>query len=188
MKKFLYCLTFFLLTSASLQAQKVLAFENANRFKRVIYHPGSVIRFQLHDSKAVFSGRIESVNDSQIVILKSMMMENEGDASQRVFREYVSLDKIRYVYKRPSGTYGEFFMGMASGGLMAGGLMYVILLPIDAWLAGQKPDPTNLAIGVGMLATGGLMAALRKKKQKVGEKWVLKTMESITTDIPPAKE
>lgn len=168
--------------------QKVLAFENVNRFKRVIYVPGDIIRFQMEDDKSVFTGRVESVNDSQMVILKSMLLENNRDASNRVFREYVTLDKIRFIYKRPSGTYGEFFYGMMSGGLISGGLMYVVLLPIDALFGQSRLSPTNMAIGAGMLATGGLLAIFRKKKQRVGNKWVLKPMVPITPVYPPVKE
>jgi hypothetical protein len=189
---FLPFLTFTMLfsgqLSSSLYAQNVLAFENVNRFKRIIYVPGDMIRFQLDDSKTVFSGRIESVNDSQVVILKSLVMENAGDVSTRVFREYVSIDRIRFVYKRSTGSYGEFFYGMLSGGLISGGLMYVVLLPIDAFFGQSRLSPTNMSIGASMLAAGGLMALLRKKKQRVGDKWVLKPMTPITPEYPPIKE
>lgn len=186
----LFSLLFLLLGLPALQSvgQKVLALENVDRFKRVVYVPGDIIRFQMEDSKTVYVGRIESVNDSQMVILKSLVMENDRDASNRVFREYVELDKIRSVYKRPKGTYGEFFYGMLSGGLISGGLMYVVLLPIDALLGQSRLSPTNMTIGASMLATGGLLAILRKKKHKVGGKWVLKPMTPITPQYPPQKE
>lgn len=176
------------LTIPSSYGQKVLAFENIDRFTRVIYVPGDVIRFQIEDSRTVFTGRIASVNDSQIVILKSLIMENEGDASNRVFREYVALDKIRSVYKRPTGSYGEYFYGAVSGGLMAGGLMYVVLLPIDALTGQSQLSPTNMAIGASMLTVGSIMAVFRKKKQRVNDKWVLKPMTAITPAYPSIKE
>jgi len=176
------------LTISTSYGQKVLAFENVDRFTRIIYVPGDIIRFQMEDSKTVFTGRLASVNDSQMVILKSLIVENEGDASNRVYREYVALDKIRSVYKRPSGSYGEYFYGAVSGGLMAGGLMYVVLLPIDAATGQSQLSPTNMAIGAGMLATGGLMAIFRKKKQRVNDKWILKPMIAITPEYPPIKE
>lgn len=178
------CLWFGLcLLSTTIFAQKNLALENVNKFKRIIYQPGEPIRFQVVGDKKKYEGRIESVNDSMMVIVKSIVMENEGDASNRVHRDYIRLQDIRAVYKRPQGSYGEFFYGMMAGGLTGAGLMFVVIGPIDAGIAGADPINTNFFIGAGMLVTGLIMGIFKKRKHRVGRKWLIKPMNPLL--LPP---
>ena len=167
------------LMSTAIFAQKNLALENFNKFQRIIYQPGDAIRFQVYGDKTKYKGRIESVNDSMMVIVKSIMTENEGDASNRVHRDYILIRDIRSVYKRPSDSYGEFFYGMMAGGLTGAGVMFVVIGPIDAAVGGASAINTNFFIGAGMLVTGLLLNVFKKRKHRIGRKWLAKPMNPI---------
>jgi hypothetical protein len=167
-------------------SQQNLALENVSRLQRIVYMPGDYIRFQIQGENTVFEGRLESVNDSQLVIQKALQMENEGDASQRIFREYIKLHDVRFVYKRGAGSSGAVLRDVFAGGLVAGGLMYTVFLPLDAFTGQQQLNTTNFSIGLGMLAGGGLLKLFKKNKYRVGNKWRLKPMGPLLPADPPS--
>ncbi|MEM6260931.1 MAG: hypothetical protein AAGI38_00380 [Bacteroidota bacterium] len=159
-------------------AQFNLALEKPSKYRRTIYKPGDLIRFQVEGSKAKYTGRIYSVNDSMLTIVRSVSMENAGDVSKRAYRDYVAISQIRTVFKRPTGSYGAFFRDLASSNFILGGAMFLVFLPLDAAAADQEVNPVNMSIGAGMLTTGLLIRVFTKRKHRMGKKWQVRAMGS----------
>ena len=158
---------------------KVLAVEHVRKFERAIYAPGQFIRFQMNDGKARYQGIISEVTDSSFFIVKSITLENLRDASQRVQRDEILFRFIRTIYVQPNvrGKGWQHFRDVIGGGLIGGGGMFSIILPVDAWLAGQSPNPTNMKISLGMLASGLLIKLLPQKlRYKIGKGYKLRVM------------
>ncbi|MFK7969196.1 MAG: hypothetical protein AB8F95_02460 [Bacteroidia bacterium] len=161
---------------------RVLAIEHIRKFKRAVFVPGDLIRFQMNDGKAVYSGMLSEVTDTSFVIVHGVTVANLHDVSQRVMREEVLFRFLRTVYIRPNRrTKGwDFFEGMMSGGLIGGGVMNTVLLPIDAALAGSRVNRTSLGIGIGMLVSGALIKLLPKKRRyKIGKKHKVRVMGGL---------
>ena len=161
---------------------QVLAIEHQRKFERIIFLPGEYIRFQMNDSRAKYEGMIWEVTDSSILIVQGLTLENLDDVSQRVQRDEVLFRFVKSIYLKPNakGKGWRHFKGVIGGGLLGGGAMYSVLLPLDAWLAGDSPNPTNFRIGLGMLATGALITLLpEKRKYKIGKRYRLRSMGGL---------
>jgi hypothetical protein len=176
-----FLLLLLLLTGYSLPAQKVLAVENVHRLKRITFQPGDFIRFQTRDSKARFNGVIETVTDSNLVIVRAVKMENEGDATNTVFRDYVPLREIEMVYD-PAKTYWKYFKNMYSGMAMIGGGMLITFTAVNSIAGDQVPDPTSVIIATGILTSGFIIRYIGRDKYRVGKRWTLRAMEPMVLE------
>lgn len=158
---------------------KVLAVEHKRKFKRAIFAPGQLIRFQMKDDKAMYRGMLTEVTDSSFFILRAQKVENLLDASQRVSRDEIHFRFLSTIYTRANerSKGWDFFRKMMGDGMVRGGLAYSVFLPIDAWIGGSTPDPTNLRIGWSMLATGLLVKLLpRRRRYKIGKSHRLRVL------------
>ena len=102
-------------------AQNFLALENASRFKRIIYYPGDVIKFQTQDGNTRYNGIIESVEDSVIVLLKVVKFANHGDATNTTYRDYVPIREIRTVFPTHANSWRTFRHAYYGSAMVAGG-------------------------------------------------------------------
>ncbi len=170
-----------LLFMTSVPAQKVLAIENVYRMKRIIFQPGEFIRFQTHDGNSRYNGVIESVNDSMMVIVRSVKMENEGDATNNLFRDYVPLREISVVYD-PTQNYWKYFKNMYSGLAMIGGGMLLTFTAINSWTQDRAPDPGSVVIATSIMTSGFIVKYIGRDKFRIGKKWQIRSMEPMILD------
>lgn len=171
-------LTFLLLATlvGAAQPQKVLAMENPWRTKRIFFFPGDYLVFRTHDGKAKYEGYIESVTDSMIVLVKIVQMGNDGDATNNVFRDYVPIREIDYVYGE-SKSYWRFFRKMVAGtGTLSGG--YLLGATGFNHLYLDVPiDEEGVLIAAALMGTGILFNFLGKDRRKMGGRWRLRAMD-----------
>ncbi len=184
------CLLFLLLLLCLLPegfTQKILALENPKKFKRIIFQVGDPIRFGTDDSQARFSGMIESVDDSVVVIVKAVKVENEGDGTNNLFRDYVPIREITVVYNLDRDWW-YFFRNAYSGTALIGGGALVAISVINALIENQNPDPASIIIASGISASGLLARTLGRNKYKLGKQWRLRAMEPMILDseLPPS--
>ncbi|MEM8891145.1 MAG: hypothetical protein AAGD28_24420 [Bacteroidota bacterium] len=175
MYKIILLLSLFL-CSSQLSAQKVLALENAKKFKRLFFKQGDFIRIEANDSQARYSGYIESVNDSSVVLVKIVKMENEGDATNNVFRDYVPLSEIKAIYNGEK-TYWHYFRNMYSGTAMVGGGVLILITSANTLLENQEPDASSILIATGILISGLAIRYIGRDKYKIGKRWKLRAMD-----------
>ena len=162
----------------SLFSQKVLSLENPGRFKRIFFQPGDVIRFGTEDSQGKFSGVIESVSDSVIVIVKVVQIENEGDATNNVFRDYVPLREITVVYNT-RGNWWSTFRNMYAGAALVGGGALIGIGVVNSIIENQAPDPGSMILAGSISASGLLMRSLGRNKYRIGKSWQLRAMDPM---------
>lgn len=165
-----------LFSGSQAYSQKVLSLENAKKFKRMIFSPGDFIRIEGNDSQARYSGYIESVNDSTVVLVKVVKIENEGDATNNVFRDYVPLKEIKAIYNGEK-TYWQYFRNMYSGTAMVGGGILILITSANTLLENQEPDGSSILIATGILISGFIVRYIGRDKYKLGKKWQLKAMD-----------
>jgi hypothetical protein len=169
---------FLLLLVSHAFGQKFLAVENPGRFKRVLFKPGEAIRFQMDDGKAVYTGRIESISDSIMVIISSVVVENEGDATRSVQRDYVQISRISTVFRRPDKSDGTYLIRIISGGLMIFGSAMLVIIPVNSVTTGVDIEPGTMFLAGGMAAAGALLQLGVKNKYRIGKKWKVRSMEA----------
>ncbi len=173
-------LLFLLLSAlpAPLLSQKVLSLENPGRFKRIFFQPGDVIRFGTEDSQGKFSGVIEAVSDSVVVIVKVVKIENEGDATNNVFRDYVPIREITVVYNT-RGNWWSAFRNMYAGAALVGGGALIGIGVVNSILENQPPDPGSLILAGSISASGLLMRSIGRNKYRIGKAWQLRAMDPM---------
>lgn len=174
-------LMIFSLTIAPIQAQKVLSLENPAKFKRILFQPGDYIRFGTDDTQAKFSGLIESVDDSVVVIVKTVKIENEGDATTNVFRDYVPIREITKVYEMDRNWW-FFFRNMYSGTAIIGGGALILGTIINSIILDTPPDPNSIILASSVSASGLLVRYLGRNKYKIGKKWQLRAMDPMVSE------
>lgn len=169
------------------EAQKVLALENPRKFKRFIFEPGDYIRFGTSDSQAKFSGIIESVDESFVVIIKTVKIENEGDATNNVFRDYVPISEITKVFNVEQ-TGWRIFQNIYSGSAIVGGGALILIGVVNAIINNSPPDPNSLILAGSISASGLLVKLLGRNKYKIGKGgWGLRAMDPIILEEDPDK-
>ncbi len=176
-----------ILCSFQAYSQKVLALENPARFKRIIFKPGDYIRFGTDDSQARFSGTIESIDDSVVVIVKVVTVENEGDATNNVFRDYVPIREITKVYNPDQGWW-YYFRNMYSGTAMIGGGVLILGSIFNSWVLDSPPDPSSIILASSIYASGLIVRYLGRNKYKIGKRWKLRAMEPIVEKVVQHEE
>ncbi|MDX2245305.1 MAG: hypothetical protein SF052_00905 [Bacteroidia bacterium] len=179
MKKLIPVCLLFLITLSG-YSQKILAVENVNKLKRVKYFPGDYIRFQGHDGEAKYYGFIESVDDSMVVLVKSVKFANSGDETNNMYRDYVPLREIAAVYNTDK-TYWRYFKNMYSATAMISGGVLIGGTSLNTLLENDTPDPQSLIIATGILFSGFIVKYIGRDKYKVGgnRKWQIRAMEPI---------
>lgn len=165
-----------LFSGSQAYSQKVLALENAKKYKRLIFNAGDFIRIEGRDSQARYSGYIESVNDSSVVLVKVVKMENEGDATNNVFRDYVPIEEIQAIYNGEK-NYWQYFRNMYSGTAMVGGGVLILITAANTLLEDQEPDGNSILIATGILVSGFAVKYIGRDKYKVGKKWRIRAMD-----------
>ncbi|MFN0200755.1 MAG: hypothetical protein ACKVTZ_04515 [Bacteroidia bacterium] len=174
MKKYLILL-FVCSLHWGLFAQKNLSVGNYNKAKRVVFEPGEIIRLKTQDKGLVFNGKIETVNDTFIVLLKGIKI-SDGDGVQRtVYRDKVLLKDIRYIYKKPHRA--AFLPSSARIMLGLGGLMFTGFGLME--VAQKRHLSMNLPLGAASFLIGGIWFVTEKKGYKIGKKWELKAIEPV---------
>ena len=156
--------------------QKILALENPTKFKRIVFRQGDYIRFATSDSQAKFSGRIESINDSVIVIVKVVKIENEGDATNNVFRDFVLIRDITKVFDQDRNWW-DVFRNMYSGTAVIGGGALVLVAIVNSVIEDVPPDPNSIILASSISASGLLLRYLGRNHYKIGKRWQLRAME-----------
>ncbi len=181
MRLLLICVFFTCLTNQSFGQDKYLVLENVQKFTREIFRPGDEITFRTHDSKANFSGRILSVDDSVLVIVKVIQMQNDGDGTNNVYKDYIPLREIASVYF-VKDSYWQFFRGFYSVGATAGGVFLMGVTGLNRITDSNKPpiDKKAFWTAAGLAVSGVLIWLLGGKKyKKLDKKWRLRAMESF---------
>ena len=168
----------FLGIGTPLLGQKVLSLENPNKFKRHIFEPGDYIRFHTHDSQARFSGVIEALNDTIIVLVKQVYDSDQRDATPRTFRDYVPISEIKVLYLTKPSFWGKlketyYRSTMVGGSIVIGGTV------INTLTGGGPPDPIFMILSTSILTSGFLVKYLGRDKYKIGKKWTLRVMEPM---------
>jgi len=162
--------------TADLYGQHYLSIENPTRAKRVRYMPGDYIRVKMRDDKSTYSGKLHHVSDSTIVIEKKVKMGSGSSSMNRVYYDEVKLEEIGWVYRNPGDRYGEYFIPMASGGLVLSGVIFLGIGGVNRWINGQAFDIKTVAISAGLIVSGILLSRLLRKKYKLQNKWQYKTI------------
>lgn len=170
----------FCLTPAIALAQKVLVLENPSRYKRIVFRPGDEIRFGTLDGNARYNGRIESVDDSVVVIVKVVRVENEGDATNNVFRDYVPIREIDVVYNG-NRNWWYYFRNAYAGTAMIGGGILLGGITLNGILENQRPEPFALIFSASLSASGLLLRYAGRNKYRIGNRWQLRAMEPMVT-------
>lgn len=183
MNKFAACtvLTIVLITFTSAQAQKVLSLENPVKFKRILFQPGDYIRFGTDDSQAKFSGMIEAVDDSTVVIVKTVKIENKGDATTNVFRDYVPISQITSVYEKDRNWW-YFFRNMYAGTAIIGGGGLLLGTIINSIILDTPPDPSSIILASAVSASGLLIRYLGRNKYTIGKRWQLRALDPMISE------
>ncbi|MEZ4827236.1 MAG: hypothetical protein R3C61_13310 [Bacteroidia bacterium] len=160
--------------------QKILAVENVNKLKRIKYFPGDYIRFQGKDGDAKYYGIIESVDDSMVVLIKSVKFANAGDETNTLYRDYVPLSEIGTVYNTEK-TYWRYFKNMYSATAMISGGVLIGGTSLNTLLENDTPDPQSIMIATGILFSGLIVRYIGRDKYKVGgnHKWQVRAMEPM---------
>ena len=162
----------------SLSAQRVLALENPYRAKRIFLYPGDYIEFKTHDGNAKYSGYIEAVYDSVIVLVKAIKIGNEGDATNKLMRDYVPIEEIKYLYGN-SKSYWQFFRKMVAGTGTIGGAYLLGTTTFNRYYLDSPMDPTSVTIASALLGTGILFALIGKDRRRMGRRWRLRSMDVL---------
>jgi len=159
--------------------QKALAVENPRKFKRIYFYPGESIRFQTYDSKAKYQGRIVRVMDSTVVLaMKANFADAHGSGSE-TFRDYVPLKEIRLVYRRPTGSYGEYFRRMYAGTAMLSGSILITGTLVNSLVYERTPHLNSLFLAGSTLVSGLLVQALSRNKYRLNRNWRLRAMSGF---------
>ncbi|MEM7369167.1 MAG: hypothetical protein AAF587_11255 [Bacteroidota bacterium] len=158
-------------------SQRILSLENPTKYKRHIFAPGDYIRFHTHDSGAKFSGIIEAIDDSVIVLVKQFRLDRE-DAHPRIFRDYVPLSEIKAVYLNKPSFWGRLRHGFYRTTLV-GGSVVIVGTAVNTLTGGGAPDPTFMILSTSILTSGLIVRYLGRDKFKLGKKWFLKAMEPM---------
>ncbi|MEZ4777442.1 MAG: hypothetical protein R3D00_29975 [Bacteroidia bacterium] len=179
MKKLILVCSFFLVAFTG-YSQKILALENVNKLKRIKYFPGDYIRFQGRDGDAKYYGIIESVDDSMLVLIKTVKYANSGDETNTTYKDYVPIREIGVVYNTEK-TYWQYFKNMYSATAMVSGGVLIGGTSINTLLENDMPDPQSLLIATGILFSGLIVRYIGRDKYKVGgdRRWQVRAMEPI---------
>lgn len=164
--------------NGALWGQKVLSLENPNRYKRYIFSPGDYIRFQTADANSIFSGYIEAVDDSIIVLVKQIKVDDQANANKRIFRDYVPICEISAVYRAKPSFWGRLRQGYYKSS-MIGGSVLIVGTSVNTLAGGGPPDPSFLILSTSILTSGLLVGLFGKDRLKLGKKWVLKPIEPM---------
>lgn len=164
-------------------SQKILSVENPRKFKRIMYFPGDYIRFQGKDGKSSYHGLIEAVDDSMIVLIKSIKQANSGDETTNTFRDYVPISEIGTVYNTEK-TYWQYFKHMYSGTAMVAGGVLIGGTSVNTLLEQQTPKAESLLIATGILVSGLIVRYIGRDKYKIGNRWQIRAMEPLVDNDP----
>jgi len=181
MKSIFLGLVFFSFGFLSLHGQKVLSLENAARFKRIIFAPGDYIRFQGQDGQAKYSGMIEEIDESFVVLVKSIVIGDQTDKTAQLYRDYVPIEEIRAVINSRPSAWRTFRNGYYATAILAGG-MFIGGTTLNTMIEGSTPDPTTLVVASGFLTSGLLVRYLGRDKYKLGKRWELVVRDPL--DMP----
>jgi hypothetical protein len=175
-------LGFFLFGFLSLHGQKVLSLENATRFKRIIFEPGDYIRFQGQDGQAKYSGVIESIDESFVVLVKAVVIDDhQADKTAQLYRDYVPVAEIRAVINSRPSPWRTFRNGYYATAILAGGV-FIGGTTLNTMIEGSSPDPTTLVVASSLLTSGLLVRYLGRDKYKLGKRWELVVRDPL--DMP----
>ena len=177
MRLFLF-LIILLLVPGRICAQKVLALENYDRFKRIILYPGDNIRFKTFDSGSTYKGVIELVTDSTLVILKSVKVKGAKGTTRQEFRDWVPISEIKTIYSNKN-DYWRYFKNMYSVMAMAGGAMLLAGTAVNTLTSSAKPDESSVIIASAILLSGLAVRYIGRDKYKIGKRWQLRAMEPV---------
>ncbi|RMG26242.1 MAG: hypothetical protein D6730_09450, partial [Bacteroidetes bacterium] len=133
--------------------QKYLALENTRQFYRIVFQTGDHISFRTHDSKAEFGGVIQSVDDSMLVIVIVVRLEEGGETTNIKYEDSVPLREIKSVrYQR--GGYWQFFRNLYGGGTVVGGAALLGITGINYLTDKQRTPIDRQAVNItlGMMA------------------------------------
>ena len=172
MQKGLFSLLFMILLANATIAQKVLALENPYRAQRIFLGPGDHLVFRGHDGKAKYEGYIEAVFDS----VKVVKIANEGDATNNVFRDYVPIREIKYVYGE-SRSYWQFFRKMVAGTGTLSGAYLLGTTGFNRLYLGIPIDEDAVLVAGALMGVGLIFNFLGKDRRKMGGRWRLRVMD-----------
>lgn len=182
MRLLLFCL--FLLIYLPLQAQEqYLALENLRKYYRVSFRPGDEFAFKTFDSKAKFSGTLKSVNDSILVLIKTIPLEDGGTEKHE---DAVPLEEIKSVYF-VKDSYWQFFRSMYGGGATIGGAFLMGIAGFNHLTDrdGTRLDTRAMGIAAGIMLSGVIVfLAGGKKYKKLGDKWRLRSIQAFDPGTP----
>ncbi|MEM7660317.1 MAG: hypothetical protein AAF399_29700 [Bacteroidota bacterium] len=177
MKFMLCCLLWLGMVFPMGQAQKLLSLENPKKFKRILFQPGDYIRFQGQDGQAKYEGIIESIDESFVVLVKSVQVDG-SDQNSLLYRDYVPISEIRAVINSRPSPWRTFRNGYYATAILGGG-MFIGLTTINTLTQDTSPDPTTLIVATGLLTSGLALRYLGRDKFKIGKRWQLRAIEPM---------
>jgi hypothetical protein len=117
--------------------------------------------------------------DSTVVLAMATEFEDDQGAASETFRDYVPLREIRLVYRRPTGSYGEYFRRMYANTAMVSGTSLIGGTLVNSLVYERSPHLNSLFIAGSILASGLLVQALSRDKYRLDRHWRLRAMSGF---------
>ncbi|MDX1908787.1 MAG: hypothetical protein SF053_17255 [Bacteroidia bacterium] len=157
--------------TGTVYAQAQLWLENPHKFKRYVFQPGDFIRIQGLNKLDRLSGTIESLSDSQIVLVRRVAT---GDYHE-FYREYVPLSSVTAIYN-DQPTYWRYVKNGWSSAATIGGGAIIIGAIVNNTLYQQAPDPESILIAAGIMTTGFIIRHIGRDRYRLGSRWRLRVV------------
>lgn len=147
-----------LISTSSLFAQKILAFDKSGKVKRVRYYQGELIKLNLTTGERIF-GTIERIQDSSFI----------------VHGKTIKLTQVTRVYNTQKLAGFKLF----SKFFLFGGIAYLPLVTTNRAINNDDPIVSKQAaiISGSMLATGIIFKTIANKSYKISAKRPLKIID-----------
>ena len=124
---------------------------------------------------------IEEIDESFVVLVKSIVIDDQTDKTAQLYRDYVPIHEIRAVINSRPSPWRTFRNGYYATAILAGG-MFIGGTTLNTMIEGSAPDPTTLVVASGFLTSGLLVRYLGRDKYKLGKRWELVVRDPL--DMP----
>ncbi len=167
------------------EIDRCLSLQNRSESRQYLFYPGDEISVKLEGGTNKMIGNIESVSDSELVLVKRIRLSGYGSEEYQLFRYQIPIKQIAYVYytRRPGWrTFRRSYSAASSagGGMVIGGAVTNTIVN-DA-----TPKLNDLILASGILFSGLAIRYLGKDRYHLGNRWHLHVI--TPQDPAPATE
>jgi hypothetical protein len=162
-----------IISTLDLCSQSALAIEHPGRLRRVIYDPGSTLRFHGADPYQRHHGQIEAVHDTLLVLSRRVQLPGDAFSGSAVVHDYIPFRDIQVVYNdRPTAWRSFRYTYYAS--TLAGGSSILIAGTLNTLLFAEPPRISQMAAAGSILISGLIVRHLGRDRYRIGRGWQLR--------------